>query len=97
MLVFGDTPREHNKGMKFRNFRLGNEKAPGKDTYGRPGVENCLYSNFMPRTEERMSKGRRAFHALTSLGIKEKGNGMSVGSTLFWTIIIQIVTYGSEV
>ena len=49
------------------------------------------------RTEERISKGRRAFNAITSVGIKRKGISMKVGSTLFWSIIAPIVSYGCEV
>ena len=51
----------------------------------------------MPRTEEKISKGRRAFHALTSVGIKKRGVNMSVCSKLFWSIVIPIVTYGCEI
>ena len=40
---------------------------------------------------------RRAFNAITSVGIKSKGVPMKVCSTLFWTIIAPIVTYGCEV
>ena len=50
----------------------------------------------MPRTEERISKGRRAFHAITSLGVKKNGITMATCSKLFWSIIMPIVTYGSE-
>ena len=60
-------------------------------------IKNCLFHDYKPRTEERLSKGRRAFNAVTSVGIKKKGISMKVCSTLFWTIIAPIVTYGCEV
>ena len=89
VFVFEENPRERTKGAKYKNFSLGGEKVPEKDAYINLGVKNCLYNNYMPRTEERISKGSRAFHALTSIGIKKKGVNMSVCSKLF--------TCGSEI
>ena len=97
ILVYGETPREHSKNAKYRNFRLGTKRVPEKESYDHLGVKNCLYNNYMARTEERLSKARRAFHALTSLGVKKSGINMSVCSKLFWTIVIPIATYGSEI
>ena len=61
------------------------------------GIKCCLFNNYKPRTEERISKGRRAFNAITSVGIRKIGISMKVCTTLFWTIIAPIVTYGCEV
>ena len=75
---------------------LGSDKVPERAEYDHVGIKNCLYNNFMPRTEERISKGRRAFNAISGLGIKKKGITMATCSALFWFIIVPIVTYGSE-
>ena len=50
----------------------------------------------MHRTLDRISRGRRAFNAVASLGIKKNGINMSTCSILYWSIIVPIVTYGSE-
>ena len=55
-----------------------------------------LFGNFSSRVEERISKGRRSFNSILNSGIKRKGLSMSVISSLFWTIVVPIVTYGSE-
>ena len=61
------------------------------------GVKCCLFSNYLPRTEDRMSRGRRAFHAISGIGVKDKGVCMNVCTTIFWAIIMPIVLYGSEI
>ena len=50
----------------------------------------------MPRTVDRLSRGIRAFNAATSIGVKKKGLSMAVCSTLFWSIIVPSISYGSE-
>ena len=37
---------------------------PEKVEYDHVGIENCLFNNSMPHTEERISKGCRAFNAI---------------------------------
>ena len=97
IMVYVETRSEFKKGCKYRNFSIGNEKVKECESYDHVGIKNCLFSEFKPRTEERVSKGRRAFYAITSTGIKKKGLSMKVCSTLFWTIIAPIVTYGCEI
>ena len=97
VLVFGETKREHTKGAKYRNFSLDGEKIPEKVEYDHLGIKNCLFQNSEPRTEDRISRGRRAFNAITSIGIHKKGITMSACSIIYWAIIVPIVTYGSEI
>ena len=96
VLVFGETRREHERGVKYRNFALDGEKVPERTEYDHLGIKNCLFQNSMPRTEERISSGRRAFNAVTSIGIHKRGISMKACSVIFWSIIVPIVTYGSE-
>ena len=69
---------------------------PEKADYDHAGIKNCLFDNSMPRTLDRISKARRALNAVASLGIKNGGVNMSTCSILCWSIIVPIVTYGSE-
>ena len=96
ILIFGETRKEHNRGAKFRNFSLGGEKVPERSEYDHVGIKNCLFNDNMPRTLERVSKAGRAFNAVAALGIKKGGINMSTCSILYWSIIVPIVTYGSE-
>ena len=97
VMVYGERKREAAKNAKFRNFSLGGVKVKERDEYDHVGVKNCLYGNTIPRTEDRISRGRRAFNAVASVGIKSKGVNMAVCNILFWSIIAPIVTYGSEI
>ena len=71
---------EHEKGKKFRNLAIGSEKVPETVEYDHVD----LFNNYSPRINDRLSKGRRAFHSVSGSGIRKK------------SIIILIVTYGSE-
>ena len=64
--------------------------------YDHVGIKNCLFNNYTPRIDDRISKGRREFHSVSGSGIRKKGVNMTVCSYLYWSIIIPIVTYGSE-
>ena len=93
VMVYGETKREHERGSKFRNFVLNGEKVPEKKEYDHVGVRNCLFQNYMPRTEDRISRG---INAVSSIGVRKKGINMATCSILYWSIIVPIVTYGSE-
>ena len=97
IMVYGESKSDFKKGSKFREFAICREKVKETVTYDHVGIKNCLFHDYKPRTEERLSKGRRAFNAITNIGIKKKGITMKVCSTLFWTIIAPIVTYGCEI
>ena len=97
IMVYGESRREFKIGRKDRMFNICNERVKEAESYDHMGIKNCLFSNYKPRTEERISKGRRAFNAITSVGIKRKGVSMKVCSTLFCSIIAPIVTYGSKI
>ena len=97
VMLFGESRNEHKKGAKYRNFKVSEKKVSECIEYDHVGVKNCLFKNYMPRTEDRIMRGRRAFNAITSVGVKKKGLTMKVCANLFWSIIIPIVTYGSEI
>ena len=97
VMIYGENMKEHKKGKRFRNFMLGRDKVQETVEYDHVGVKNCLFGNFNPRVEDRISRGRRAFNSILNSGVKRNGLNMSVVSTLFWTIVIPIVSYGSEV
>ena len=94
--IYGETRRENKRGKKHRVFKLGPQKVPEKCAYDHVGVKNCLFGDFSERVTERISKGRRCFNALSSLGIKKSGITMKTCATLFWSIVIPVVTFGSE-
>ena len=96
VMVYGENKRESCKNAKYRTFRLGSEKVKERVEYGHVGVKNCLYNDTTPRTEDRISRGRRAFHAISGIGVKNNGVCMNVCNTVVWSIIMPIVSYGAE-
>ena len=96
-MVYGENRAEFKKGTKYRNFKIGSDKVKESTEYDHVGIKNCLFNNFMPRTEDRIRKGRRAFNAITCVGIRKRGLSMKVCARLFWSIIVPILTYGSEI
>ena len=58
---------------------------------------NTIIGDYTERVQERISKGRRCFGAICSLGVKKGGVNMRTCATLFWSIVIPVITYGSEI
>ena len=71
VLIFGETKQEHDRGAKFRNFVLDGEKISEKTEYEHLGIKSCLFQDTVPRTEDRISKGRRALNAITAISINK--------------------------
>ena len=97
VMVYGESRNAYKKGAKYRNFMLGRDKVKEPVEYDHVGVKNCLFNDFKPRLEDRLSRGRRSFNAILSSGIKKKGLNMSVISALYWSIVVPVVIYGSEI
>ena len=83
IMVYGESINEHKKGKKYRNFVIGAEKVPETEEYDHVGIKNCLFNNYTPRIDDRISKGRRAFHSVSGSGIRKKGVNMTVCSYLY--------------
>ena len=88
IMTYGENKREASKNAKYRNFQLGSEKVKEGLEYDHVGIKNCLFNNSTPRTEDRISRGRRAFNAISSIGIKKNGVCINVCTNVFWSIIM---------
>ena len=77
-------------------YRLGSEKVLEKKMYDHVGLKNCVGGDFTDRIEENISKGRRAFCAASGIGIQTGGLTLRICCFIYWTIIVPIVTYASE-
>ena len=49
------------------------------------------------RMEEKISKGRKALNASTGLGIRKNGLTMGTCNSIFWHVMVPMITFGSEV
>ena len=57
----------------------------------------CLYKDDNNRVEEKITKARRAFNACAGLGIRKNGLTMLTCNIIYWTIVVPIVSFGSEI
>ena len=68
-----------------------------KQSYDHVSVKACLYKDDNSRLDEKITKARRAFYAWAGLGIRKNGLTMLTCSIIYWTIVVPIVTFGSEI
>ena len=60
------------------------------------GWKACNCKDYICRTVDKISKGRRALNSASALGLKRGGLTMYASNVIYWCMIIHIVTYGSE-
>ena len=96
VLVYGERPAETKNNSRYRTFNLRGKQVKELPSYDHVGVKCTILNNSIERTTERISKGRKAFNAASSIGIKRNGLSTSACNLIFWNMIIPIVTYGAE-
>ena len=97
VLTYGETHTENDKSSKFRVFRLGREKIPEKQEYDHVGIKATIAPDNEARVCEKIAKGRRALNASSGLGIRKNGLNMMSCNLIFWSVVIPILTFGSEI
>ena len=96
VLFYGETRREHENAIKHRVFKMGKERVCEKLEYDHVGVKACVTVEN-ERVTEKIGKGRRALNAASGLGIRINGITMKTCNLIFWTIVMPIITFGSEI
>ena len=96
VLVFGETQCETNRFCLERQYKIGNEKVHERPNYDHVGVKSSINGNFSARTCEKIKKGRRAFYSAIGVGIKRNGLNMSTCNLIFWSVVVPITLFGSE-
>ena len=97
VLVYGEGDIERKRNSKYRHHRLGSAEVKEREYYDHVGIKACVKRDYHHRTEEKISKGRKALNAATSLGIKKGGVSMAACNLIVWSMVIPIITYGSEI
>ena len=94
VIVYGEG--ENKLNSKNREYRLGSEKVQEKNSYEHLGL--MTFNNFVntQRTKDKVGKGRRALSAASGIGIKNGGVSMKACNILFWSMIVPIITFASE-
>ena len=96
VLVYGESKSETAKYSILRQYSIGGDRVFEKHSYDHVGIKSCIGDSFLERTVEKVKKGRRAFFPSLSLGIKRKGLNMNTCNLLFWSVIVPITIFGSE-
>ena len=96
VLVYGETQAEHRRNSQDRVYRLGPDNIKEKVEYDHLGLKNCISGNNDVRIKEKISKGRKALNAAAGLGLKPGGLTIKACSIIFWSMVIPILTFASE-
>ena len=97
ILVYGEEKKENRQNLENRIFKLGKERVKEKVNYDHVGVKVCLFKDDETRVKENICKGRRALNAAAGLGMRKNGLTIKTCSLIFWTILVPIITFGSEI
>ena len=96
VLVYGEKQQDHTRNSKDRIFKLGTDRVKERCFYDHVGIRNTIFESDISGIEERISKGRRAFNAVTGIGIRKGGLTMSTCNMIIWTIVVPTTIYGCE-
>ena len=96
VLVYGESPKEHERYSLDRIFKLGPNKVNERKNYDHVGIRNSIFDYDYADVIERISKGRRAFNFIAGIGIRKGGITMATCNVIFWTIVVPTTIYGSE-
>ena len=87
VLVYGESPKEHERNSCNRLFKLGPNKVRERTFYDHVGIRNCIFANDVSGIEERIVKGRRAFNSISGIGIRKGGITMATCNLIFWSMV----------
>ena len=96
ILVYGESPREHNRNAQNRVLKLGCDRIPEKQEYDHVGTKSCFYSDSEPRVSEEVSKGRNVLNVAPGIGIRKNGLNTIFCNLIFWAVIVSILTFGCD-
>ena len=96
VLVYGESQRENKNNSQFRYYRLGKDVIKESISYDHLGLKNnCLRDNT-ERLKEKISKGRKALNAAAGLGLRPGGLSIQACGMIFWTMVVPVLTFASE-
>ena len=96
VLVYGESPKDHDRNSLCRLFKLGPNKVKERTFYDHVGIRNSIYASDVSGIEDRISKGRRAFNSVAGIGIRKRGISMATCNVIFWSVVVPTTLYGCE-
>ena len=94
--VFGKTTRQYEDDAQHRQYLLGPERVKETKEYDHVGLKSCAGGKYSNRTIEKIKKGRKTLNAASGIGLRRGGLNMRACSFIFWSLIVPIVTFASE-
>ena len=96
VLVYGEGPRENKTNSQHRYYRLGGDVIRESVSNDHLGLKNNCQRDNTERTKDKISKGRKALNAAAGLGLKPGGLSICACGMIFWTMVVPIITFASE-
>ena len=96
IVVLGESQVENDRNKVLRSFSPCDDRVRGRVPYDRVGVRECLFQDDVSGVEERLSKAKRALHAVSGIGIRRNGLSIATYCVIFWSIVVPIALCGSE-
>ena len=97
VLVFGESNKDRKHGSENRMFMLGGKRVKERLYYEHVGIKTCVKGDTCVRTEERVTKARKALNASTNVGIRRGGLNLSTCNLIYWTFVIPTLLFGCEI
>ena len=97
VLVYGETPHKSRIGNIYRMFSLGGSRVMEKQYYDHMGVKSCVKGDTHVRTEEKVSKARKALNMATNVGIRRGGLNLNTCNVIYWAVVIPTLLFGCEI
>ena len=97
VLIFGESLKDRKYGSENRMFTLGGKRVKERLYYDHVGVKTCVKGDTYVRTEERITKARKALNASTNAGIRRGGLNLSTCNLIYWTFVIPTLLFGCEI
>ena len=97
VLIYGEGKRDHYRNSPDRVFCLGKDRVPERSNYDHVGVKSMIFNDDASQVSEKIAKARRALNATAGLGIRKNGLTMKTCNIIYWSVIIPILTFGSEI
>jgi len=95
--VFGESKRQHTRNKDKRLFKMNNAKLEEVSHYSHVGITLCAYNSPKNRTDEMCLKGNCSFSGLVGAGVKSNGLYPDVSLSVWRTMCLPAMLYGSEV
>ena len=77
-------------------FRLGGSRVKERLYYDHVGIKTCVEGDTHERTEEKVSKARKALNMSTYMGIRKGGLNLRTCMIIVWSVVMPTLLFMCE-